>query len=495
MDDRDVGGRTLTALKWGYGGAAARAAIQLFIQMLLARLLGPEIFGQAMATMLVLGIGWILSEAGFGTALIQKASVDQRDISSALGWVLVFSTGMAMLVMLMSTSLAAWLGDATLQPLILFAGAVIPLQALCNIPMSLMRRNLDARRTQVIYISSYIIAYGVVGLTLAWSGAGAWSLVIAAALQALISLLASYAVIRHTLRPSLHGAGMLWRFGAQVTLINVTGWLAEHADRFFVNRFWGAAALGEYTAAATLSRAPAGLMMSSAQSVTLASASRVQDDRNRLARSYLALLCVVTLITAPCFTLLAWNADAVVHLVYGGRWSNTGPLFAAFCASIPFFSILSVSGPVLWAINAVRQDLYIQLFMLAAVALGFYGLRHYDLVVVAWLIPLLYAIRCMSAYFALQQRLCFHHRSASRAILAGVAISCLISFACYAVSKILEPIPALLAVTPLSAVISLVCLRLWPRLLLAPELISLLINRSESSPALNKLCQLVDLKK
>lgn len=463
--------------------------------MLLARLLGPEVFGLAMAAMLVLGIGWILSEAGFGTALIQKTHINQKDIGSALGWVLLLSSSMGMLVVALSSNIAVWLGGPELQPLILASGVLIPLQAISNIPASLMRRNLDARRGQIIYILSYIFSYGVIGVPMAWAGAGAWSLVVAAGCQALFSLLASYAVVRHTLRPNLRGASGLWRFGAEVTLINATGWLAENADRFFVNRFWGAAALGEYTAAATLSRAPAGLMMSSAQSITLASASRVQDDRERLGRSYLALLCVVTLITGPFFALLAWNAQAIVHLVYGDRWLNTGPLFAAFCASIPFFSILSVSGPVLWAINAVRQDLYIQLLTLAAVGAGFFALRNHELVWAAWLIPLFYAVRCASAYFSLEIRLKFGHWRAMRAVLAGLTITLLVSAVCCVVGLWLSPAPALFTNAVVSAALSLAALRVWPHLLLAPEFITLLLNRAPTSAGLAKMCQVMGLAK
>ena len=400
---------------------------------------------------------------------------------------------MGVLVITLSSAIAVWLGGPELQPLIMAAGALIPLQAVSNIPTSLMRRNLDARRGQIIYISSYLFSYGAIGVPLAWAGAGAWSLVVAAGSQALFNLLASYAVVRHTLRLNLRGASRLWRFGAEVTLINVTGWLAENADRFFVNRYWGATALGEYTAASTLSRAPAGLMMSSAQSVTLASASRVKDDRSRLGRSYLALLCIVTLITCPSFTLLAWNAEAIVHLVYGDRWMNTGPLFAAFCASIPFFSILSVSGPVLWAIDAVRQDLYIQLLTLAAVAAGFYALRNHELVWAAWLIPLFYAVRCSGAYFSLETRLKFGHQRAMRAIMAGLIITLLVSAVCYVVGLWLSPTPALLTNVVVSAALSLAALRAWPRLLLAPEFVTLLLNRAPTSAGLAKMCQAMRL--
>ena len=57
--------RTVTALLWTYGGAVGRVLSQLVVQLLLARFLGPEAFGQAAAALLVHGLGWIFAEAGF----------------------------------------------------------------------------------------------------------------------------------------------------------------------------------------------------------------------------------------------------------------------------------------------------------------------------------------------------------------------------------------------------------------------------------------------
>lgn len=494
MVEKDLGARTLSALKWGYGGAAARALAQLVVQMLLARLLGPEAFGQAMATFLVLGIGWILSEGGFGSALIQKAELSDEDVGHALGWVLLLSCTMGALVMLAAPWLADWLGGPALTPLLLASGALIPLQAVSNIPASLMRRNFDVRRSQFIYIGSYVLVYGVVGLPLAWAGAGAWSLVTAAGLHTLCNLAGSYWVVRHTLRPRLRGAGGLARFGLQVTGANVMGWVAENTDRLLVNRFWGTAALGEYTAAISLSRAPAGLLVSAAQSVTLASASRLQDDPTRLGRSYLALLSLIILVTGPVFTLMALHAQALVDLLYGPRWAHTGLLFAAFCASLPFYSVLSVSGPVLWAINAVRQDLYTQVFSFVAMAAGFYALSSWPLAQVVWLVPLIYLLRSAWIYRALAVHLQLRHRRSLRAVAGGVALSALAAGISGLLSMTLPPLAAMLLSSVATVVLGGAALRLWPHALLAPEFVSLLQNRAAESSGLQTLCRLMGLK-
>lgn len=496
MAEKDIGSKTLSALKWGYGGAVARAVAQLVVQMLLARLLGPEAFGQAAAAMLVMGIGWILAEGGFGTALIQKPELKDSDVGVALGWVLLLSGSAGAAVALASPQLAQLLGGAALQPFVLASGLLIPLQAVGNIPASLMRRNFDAKRSQLIYMASYLLVYGGVGLPLAWAGAGAWSLIVAASLQTLLNLLGTYAVVRHTLRPRLRGAQGLAAFGSKVTVSNAMGWLTENVDRLMVNRYWGVSALGEYTAAIALSRAPAGLLMSAAHSVMLPSASRLQDDPERLGRSYLVFLSLVVLVTAPLFTLMALHADVIVHVLYGARWLNTGPLFAAFCVSLPFYCALSVSGPMLWSLQEMRQDIYAQIFVLTSIVVGFYAMRSLPLHWAVWLMPLLLMLRTAVAHFVLAARLNIAHRRSLRAVLAGVAVSGLVAGVSVAVDLVLAPFPALalLVAGLVSVLLALLALRIWPHTLLAPEFVNLLQNRAVESSALQTVCRLMGLR-
>ena len=316
-------------------------------------------------------------------------------------------------------------------------------------------------------------------------------------MQTLINLAGSYQVVRHTLRPRLRGATGLASFGLQVTGANVIGWIAENTDRLLVNRFWGTAALGEYTAAIALSRAPAGLLVNAVQSVTLSSASRLQNDNQRLGRAYLALLGLITLLTGPLFTLMGVHAPTLVHLIYGERWTNTGLLFAAFCASLPFYSILAVSGPVLWAINVVRPDIYIQVFSFVAVALGFYAMKAFPLEQAVWLIPLIYLLRTVWIYLTLAAHLHFPHRRALRAVTGGLLLSVLAAGVSVLFSLVLAPLAAMLAAsltTLLLALLALLALRAWPHALLAPEFVTLLLNRSTDSAGLAKVCALIGLR-
>ena len=133
-------------------------------------------------------------------------------------------------------------------------------------------------------------------------------------------------------------------FGLRITGSTMATWAIENLDRIVISRYWGTVHLGEYAAASNLSRAPVSLMVSSLQSVSFASASRLQEDRARIGQGYLGILGIAALVLLPSFGFLAWHADLIIRVIYGGRWEHAAPLFAAFCVAAPFLAALTFTS-------------------------------------------------------------------------------------------------------------------------------------------------------
>lgn len=485
----DLGQKTLSALVWSYGGAIARTLLTLVIQLLVARFLGPEAFGQATAAFFVGSLGWLLAEGGFGAALVQKKEIDDHDVGFVLGWVLLLSLSAALVVVLGSSFIADWLGGAALVPLIVASGLTIPVQALSNISASLMRRNLDMRRSQLISLATYFIAYAFIGLPMAWAGAGAWSLVVAFLAFNMINLVACYLVVRHTLRPRLTGDASLRRFGLHVTGTNIANWSIENLDRLIVNRLLGTVALGQYTAAFNLSRAPANFLVNSVQSVALASASRLQAEPSRIADGYMVALSLVSLITCPLFALLSVNSDVVIHIAYGAKWDQAAPLFAAFCAGLPVFTVLAVTGPLLWAVGGVRREFAIQLAAAALILGGFMLLMRYPLSSVVWIVPLINMFRAGCVYVALKAKIGFSHARALRAVGPGLLLAGIAVVVSLASRARFEAHLALTSASLATLVLALGLLWAVPRSMLAPELARMLQQRAATSSLFAAICR------
>ncbi|MHB1144131.1 MAG: lipopolysaccharide biosynthesis protein [Thiobacillus sp.] len=419
----DLARRSLSALLWNYAGGGGKAVAQLLIQIVLARMLGPEVFGQYSAVLVVLGIGWLFADSGFGSALIQKHTLEESDVSQALGWVLLLASIIASAIAGLAPWLADQFSDRALIPMFQASAVLIFLQALSNISASLMRRELDMKRLQIIQLGAYLIGFGVVAMVLAYRGMGAWSLIIGFGVQAFLSLAGGLAVVRHSLRPSLRGDAKLRDFGVKVLMVNLVNWAIENMDRFLVGKFWGVQALGLYAVAFNLSRSPVAMLVGSFQAVAFSSASRIQEDDARICRGYLAVLSLLMLVLFPAFAVISYEADAVVELIYGAGWRSAAPLLAAFAITTPIYALGAVTGPLLTARSAMGKEFNAQFLILVVLMVGFVLLREAPLASAVWIVPVAYALRFIFLFLALRSVLPIPLRSVLRALFAGILLA------------------------------------------------------------------------
>ncbi len=487
--------RSAHALGWSWAGALARAALQLVVQIALARLLGPEAFGQAAAALLVLGLAALIAEGGMAAALVQREQLGERDAALACGWVLLVSAAVGLGVASASGVIARALGDERLQGLIAAAAAIVPLQALSALPVALLQRQFHVKRQQAIQLFAYLVGYGLLGLALAAAGAGAWSLLAAYALNSLIVGALALRGSDVAWRPRLAGGRALLAYGLRTTAANLINWGLESADRLVVSRFAGPATLGAYTVAATLARAPVTLLVSAAQPVAFAAAARLQSENERVARGYLAVLSLALLVAVPLFAWLAWFAEPLVRLLYGPPFAAAAAPFAWLCVGVPFFVMLALTGPMLRGVDAVGQETRAQAAVLLVLVLALLGAAQQPLAVLAALVALATAVRAVVLAWALARRIGLPPFAPWRAWRGGVVLGVLVLVVAVPMTQLVED--ALWAALAAAAVIISLALGVLAAsrgALLGAELCQALHNRRGDSRLAAALCDWVGLR-
>ena len=421
MSTNSIASRSTAALAWSVIGAIAKIGGQLVVQITLARILDPVVFGQYAAMLAVFGLGYILSDGGFGSALIQKKQIDDNDIGLALGWSLMFACVTAAIIYFSSPALANLFGDGGLIPMFRACALLIPFQIVLNLSSSLLRRELRMKGMQVISIIAYIVFFGGVAIALALKGFGVWALVAGFAAQTLFALFATYLLMRHTLRPKLRGDRALIQFGIKALCIELGSWSMDNLDRFLIGKWWGLYSLGLYSVSYNLSKAPTALLVSAAQSIAFASSARLQSDISATRRGFLIVLPAIALLTLPVFTVVAIEAPAVLHIVYGSKWIAAAPYMTALACAIPFIAIGAITAAFLRGTGTVGIELHIQLIAGMALFASFFILRNASLNLAVWAVPGAYLLRLLLLLNAVRNRLQFRVLELTQA-LSGCAL-------------------------------------------------------------------------
>lgn len=389
-------GKAMHAFKWNVLGAVVRILLQFGAMIALARLIEPVDFGFFGGSLLVYGLAVLLADLGLGMALVQRHALTTDIRRAAWGYVLVSHVSVAACVYLGAPWFADLLGEPNLQDGIRAMAPAVLITAFMVMPMVELRRQIDFRRMQMAQVAGYFVGYVLTAIPLAILGWGGWSLVMALLVQQFVMVVICIRAAPQPLRPrwAKLPAG-LPAFGLRVVGSNMANWATENLDNLLVARFKGMTALGVYSVSYSLARTPANHVVNMVQQVIFATSSRVQDDDASLVRGYLALLKAVGLVTLPVFFGAAMVADSVIQGLYGERWSQAGPVFAALCVAMPFHALMAVAGPILWGRGRTGVELKVQTGVAAALLLVLLLLMDQSLAVLAWGVCAVYAGRAI----------------------------------------------------------------------------------------------------
>ncbi len=399
------------AVKWSVFSTGARFLLQLVAQVILARTLGPEIFGVFAIGMVVLTFAAFASGFGFSWSLLQRVTLRDEDVRFAWTWQVIVGLMTMLAVYFLAPFFADYFNEPRSQPVIEWLSVACLLSAAASPATYLLQRDLNFRAVGLIQIVSYALGYLVVGVPMALLGWGSTSLVAALLVQASVLLVASYVLKPHALRPLFwyHDAASAVGTGRAVFFTNIVNWLLNNLDRVFIGRMLNSQALGLYNLAYNLATMPNSLLLGALQPAFLAAGARLHSELSRLGRAYIQMVATVFVLGFPAFVFMALISPDLVRLLYGSQWSEAAWVLEILFLSMPAYVIWGLSTPVLWNTGRKHQECLLQLPVLAAGAFAFFMLAAQGIrtaaVVAACLLVLRGVVIGVAAMTALNLRL------------------------------------------------------------------------------------------
>jgi O-antigen/teichoic acid export membrane protein len=177
---------------WSGLEALVAAILSIVTPFVVARLIGPSELGIGAAATAVHVILWVVVNGLFADALVQRAAVNDRMLSSAF-WASVAVGVVAMAVQAAAGwGLAFVLDDRRLVPMTLVLAAALPFVGAGGIIQGLLTRERACARLALRTIFGQGLGTAV-GVLAALAGAGAWALV---AQQAVTSVCGALILLR-----------------------------------------------------------------------------------------------------------------------------------------------------------------------------------------------------------------------------------------------------------------------------------------------------------
>jgi PST family polysaccharide transporter len=166
----------ISGVKWSSISHFGRRGVSLLTNIILARLLTPSDFGLVAMAAVVIGFIELFQDLGTASAVIQHRNPSQALLVSMF-WLNAAFGFAAMLALYLASPLAgAFYREPQVIPIMQALSMSFLLSGLSNLQKSLLERNLEFDKLARIEIGTTLFAT-LVGITAAFLGHGAWSLV------------------------------------------------------------------------------------------------------------------------------------------------------------------------------------------------------------------------------------------------------------------------------------------------------------------------------
>lgn len=334
--------------------------VQFLLQIILARLLDPEHYGVLSLMLIFVTLANVFIQQGFNTALIQNKDVTEEDYSSVF-WV---SLGISILLYGVVFVAAPAIGEFykmpdIVAPLRVIALVLIP-GAFNSVQLAKVSRQLDFKKVFLSNIGGILVS-GIVGIALAYAGAGLWALVV----QYLLNIVVACLVMLFTVKwlPQFvinwRRISILFSFGWKLLVSGLLDTLYQDLRSLVIGKKYDEGTLGYYNRGKQFPQFIVNAVNGTVQSVMLPAMSEKQEDLQQVKALTRNSIMLSTYIMMPIMAGLAGVATPVVRILLTDKWLPCVPYMQIYCFSLAFYPVHSCN---LQAINAVgRSDIFLKL--------------------------------------------------------------------------------------------------------------------------------------
>lgn len=328
------------AVAWMAFGLWVEQAFNFLVFVVLARLLGAEAFGLLAMAAVFIVLSEFLVRQTISEYLIVSDNLRPAHINAAFWILALFSLVLAGALALVAGPISRAYGAPEVAPVIQALCATIPMVALSSPSVALLRRDLQFRVLSLRAIAG-VVAGGVVGLVLAFSGFGVWALVAQRLVMiAVNAVMAWFAVSwRPSLATDLDAARDVARLGFSVVVLRGAEIARTQLPIAMVGGAMGPVAAGYYSIAWRIIELSTFLMASpvlQAAQPAFAQMVRLGEDAGQF---LLKIVRIIGFLAFPAYIGLGLLALPFLSVLFGAKWVDAAPVLSAMAALGVYLSI------------------------------------------------------------------------------------------------------------------------------------------------------------
>jgi O-antigen/teichoic acid export membrane protein len=305
----------------------------MIITLLLARFLTPKDYGLVAMMSVFLAVASSLMDSGFKQALIRARDARQVDLNTAFYANLALGVVAYSLLFVASPYIAVFYEEPRLVAMVRVAAIGILINSFQVVQSAILSRDLNFKLQLQATLPAGLCS-GAAAVYMAYSGGGAWALVVQMLLASLVATIVLWLKQgwRPTLGGSSHSLRQLYGFGYKLFLSSVLDKKFANMYVIVIAKLFSVSVAGFYFLADRIKEIILAQLVNSIQTVTYPALASVQHDDLRLKSAYRRVISVSVFLLFPAMIFTAALAAPIFQVLLPSRWGA--------CSRLPAIDVL-----------------------------------------------------------------------------------------------------------------------------------------------------------
>lgn len=378
QDASEVKRRAITGAAWTIAGYGTSQIIRFISNLILTRLLVPELFGlMALANVFLVGLR-LFSDIGIGPSIIQNRRDDQNFINTAWTIQVIRSFILCFICLFITWPISHFYDEPRLLWLIPILSLTVIFDGFTSTAQFTLSKELSLRKLMIFQTVSQIIQI-VIMIVWAYFSPTIWALISGGLLGSLVKMIWSHFLdptVKNRLTFDRDAASNLFKFGRWIFVSTAMTFLANQVDRLMLAKFFTLELLGIYTIAYTLSDIPRQVLSKLNVSVIFPATAKFAalprpEFRDKLLKNSRLILLPLTIFIA----LVTSFGDVIITFLYPETFAPAAWMLPLLALGLWPSVLVNTTSPALLALGKPRYSAFAYfskvVFIIVAIYVGY----------------------------------------------------------------------------------------------------------------------------
>lgn len=324
--------KIISSLLWRFAERCGAQGVSFIVSILLARLLLPKEYGEIALVLVIINILQVFVDSGLGNALIQKKDADETDFSTVFWFNVVFCVLLYVGLYAAAPVIETFYRTPHLTSVIRVLGLNIVISSLKNVQQAFVSRNLMFKKFFFATLGGTIGA-GILGIALAYLGAGIWALVAQQLFNATVDTLILWLTVQW--RPkwlfSWERIKSLWKFGFFLLLANLINTIYLDIRQLIIGKLYSSEDLAYYNRGKQIPDTFANNITAAINSVLFPVMSKQQTNPQVLKTMMQKAICVTGYVIWPVMIGIIAMGENFICVLLTEKWRFVYPFLCISC--------------------------------------------------------------------------------------------------------------------------------------------------------------------